>query len=197
MKKQNFLKLKKTSFISLFLTLLICCQSQSEYSKVLKYELNTKKEYKDLIFGMEIGQSREDYFDICYKLNQKKLIVSGQRSLNPELILESKDDSVKGSNIKMSFNGIFNEKKIMKGMEMRFYFTGWSSWNKDLSSDNLLVQLKDTLREWFPGNDFFKVNFENNLSTEVKIDGNRRILAYLVNSKDVAVRIEDMSGKYD
>ena len=40
-------------------------------------------------------------------------------------------------------------------------------------------------------------NFENNLSTEVKIDGNRRILAYLVNSKDVAVRIEDMSGKYD
>ena len=32
---------------------------------------------------------------------------------------------------------------------------------------------------------------------QVKIDGNRRILAYLVNSKDVAVRIEDMSGKYD
>ena len=43
----------------------------------------------------------------------------------------------------------------------------------------------------------FKVNFDNNLSTEVKIDGNRRILAYVVNSKDVAVRIEDMSGKYD
>ena len=117
--------------------------------------------------------------------------------MNPELVLKPKNDLVKGSNIKMSFNGIFNEKKIMRGMEMRFYFTGRSSWNKDLSSDNLLIQLKDTLREWFPGNDFFKVNFDNNLSTEVKIDGNRRILAYLANSKDVAVRIEDMSGKYD
>ena len=97
----------------------------------------------------------------------------------------------------MSFNGIFNEKKTMRGFEMRFYFTGWSNWNKDLSSENLLAQLKDTLKRWFPGNNFFKVNFENNLSAEVKIDGNRRILAYKVNSKDVAVKIEDMSGKYD
>ena len=177
--------------------LVFACKNQSVYTKVLNRELKNKNEFNDLIFDMKIGQSRQDYFDICYKLNQKKLIVSGERNLNPELILKSKRSSVKPGNIKMSFNGIFNKKNIMRGMEMRFYFTGWSSWNKDLSSENLLVQLKDTLREWFPGNEFFKVNFENNLSTEVKIDGNRRILAYLVNSKDVAIRIEDMSGKYD
>ena len=197
MKKLNFLNINRISILIIFGMLVFGCKNQSEYTKVLNWELENKNEFNDLIFDMKIGQSRQDYFDICYKLNQKKLIVSGQRSLNPELILESKDNSVKGRNIKMSFNGIFNEKKIMKGMEMRFHFTGWSSWNKDLSSDNLLIQLKDTLKEWFPGNDFFKVNFENSLSTEVKIDGNRRILAYLVNSKDVAVRIEDMSGKYD
>ena len=197
MKKLNFLNIIRIFVVVVFGILVFCCKSQSEYTKVLKRELENKNEFNDLIFDMKIGQSRQDYFDICYKLNKKKLIVSGERSLNPELVLKPKNDLVKGSNIKMSFNGIFNEKKIMRGMEMRFYFTGWSSWNKDLSSDNLLIQLKDTLREWFPGNDFFKVNFDNNLSTEVKIDGNRRILAYLVNSKDVAVRIEDMSGKYD
>ena len=197
MKKLNFLNIIRIFVVVVFGMLVFCCKSQSEYTKVLKRELENKNEFNDLIFDMKIGQSRQDYFDICYKLNKKKLIVSGERSLNPELVLKPKNDLVKGSNIKMSFNGIFNEKKIMRGMEMRFYFTGWSSWNKDLSSENLLIQLKDTLREWFPGNDFFKVNFENNLSTEVKIDGNRRILAYLANSKDVAVRIEDMSGKYD
>ena len=197
MKKLNFLNIIRICVVVVFGIVVFGCKSQSEYTKVLKRELENKNEFNDLIFDMKIGQSRQDYFDICYKLNKKKLIVSGERSLNPELVLKPKNDLVKGSNIKMSFNGIFNEKKIMRGMEMRFYFTGWSSWNKDLSSDNLLVQLKDTLREWFPGNDFFKVNFENNLSTEVKIDGNRRILAYLVNSKDVAIRIEDMSGKYD
>ena len=197
MKKLNFLNMIRISLAIIFGMLVFGCKNQSEYTKVLKRELENKNEFNDLIFDMKIGQSRQDYFDICYKLNKKKLIVSGERSLNPELVLKPKNDLVKGSNIKMSFNGIFNEKKIMRGMEMRFYFTGWSSWNKDLSSDNLLIQLKDTLREWFPGNDFFKVNFDNNLSTEVKIDGNRRILAYLVNSKDVAVRIEDMSGKYD
>tara|TARA_B100001109_G_scaffold173148_1_gene141569 strand:- start:730 stop:1323 length:594 start_codon:yes stop_codon:yes gene_type:complete len=197
MKKLNFLNIIRICVVVVFGIVVFGCKSQSEYTKVLKRELENKNEFNDLIFDMKIGQSRQDYFDICYKLNKKKLIVSGERSLNPELVLKPKNDLVKGSNIKMSFNGIFNEKKIMRGMEMRFYFTGWSSWNKDLSSDNLLIQLKDTLREWFPGNDFFKVNFDNNLSTEVKIDGNRRILAYLVNSKDVAVRIEDMSGKYD
>ena len=197
MKKLNFLNTIRISVVIIFGMFVSGCKNQSEYTNVLKRELENKNEFNDLIFDMKIGQSRQDYFDICYKLNKKKLIVSGERSLNPELILKSKNDLVKASNIKMSFNGIFNEKKIMRGMEMRFYFTGWSSWNKDLSSNNLLVQLKDTLIEWFPGNDFFKVNFDNNLSTEVKIDGNRRILAYLVNSKDVAVRIEDMSGKYD
>ena len=197
MKKLNFLNINRVSLVIIFGMLVFGCKNQSEYTKVLKRELKNKNEFNDLIFDMKIGQSRQDYFDICYKLNQKKLIVSGQRSLNPELTLKSKTGSTKGSNIKMSFNGIFNEKKIMRGMEMRFYFTGWSSWNKALSSDSLLFQLKDTLMGWFPGNEFFNVNFENNLSTEVKIDGNRRILAYLANSKDVAVRIEDMSGKYD
>ena len=197
MKKLNFLNIIRISIIIIFGLLVFGCKNQSQYTKVLKSELENKNEFNDLIFDMKIGQSRQDYFDICYKLNQKKIVVSGERSLNPELTLKSKSSSAKGANIKMSFNGIFNEEQIMRGMEMRFYFTGWSSWNKDLSSDNLLIQLKDTLNGWFPGNDFFKVNFENSLSTEVKIDGNRRILAYVVNSKDVAVRIEDMSGKYD
>ena len=197
MKKLNFLNLNRIFFTIIILILIVGCQKKSEYSTILTRELEKKNEFNDLIFDMKIGQSRQDYFDICYQLNKQKKIISGERSLNPELILKSKNGSTKGSNIKMSFNGIFNEKKIMRGFEMRFYFTGWSNWNKDLSSENLLFQLKDTLRKWFPGNDFFKVNFENNLSAEVKIDGNRRILAYKVNSKDVAVRIEDMSGKYD
>ena len=197
MKKLNFLNLNRIFFTIIIFILFVGCQRQSEYTKVLTRELEKKNEFNDLIFDMKIGQSRQDYFDICYQLNKQKKIISGERSLNPELILKSKNSSVKGSNIKMSFNGIFNEKKIMRGFEMRFYFTGWSNWNKDLSSENLLDQLKDSLNGWFPGNNFFKVNFENNLSAEVKIDGNRRILAYVVNSKDVAVRIEDMSGKYD
>ena len=197
MKKLNFLNLNRIFFTIIILILIVGCQKKSEYSTILTRELEKKNEFNDLIFDMKIGQSRQDYFDICYQLNKQKKIISGERSLNPELILKSKKGSTKGSNIKMSFNGIFNEKKTMRGFEMRFYFTGWSNWNKDLSSENLLFQLKDTLRKWFPGNDFFKVNFENNLSAEVKIDGNRRILAYKVNSKDVAVRIEDMSGKYD
>ena len=41
------------------------CINQSETQKILKRELENKNEFNDLIFDMKIGQSRQDYFDIC------------------------------------------------------------------------------------------------------------------------------------
>ena len=79
MKKLNFLNINRISIV-IILECSFGLYNQSEYSKVLKRELENKNEFNDLIFDMKIGQSRQDYFDICYKLNQKKLIVSGQRS---------------------------------------------------------------------------------------------------------------------
>ena len=75
MKKLNFLNINRISLVIIFGMLAFGCKNQSEYTKVLKRELKNKNQFNDLIFDMKIGQSRQDYFDICYILNQKKLIL--------------------------------------------------------------------------------------------------------------------------
>lgn len=77
MKNLNFLKLiisiNNFLFILVFF-LFLSCQKESRYSKVLKRELESGKVYNDLIFDLKIGQTKDDYFNICYELNKKKLI---------------------------------------------------------------------------------------------------------------------------
>ena len=74
MKKLNFLNLNRIFFTIIILILIVGCQKKSEYSTILTRELEKKNEFNDLIFDMKIGQSRQDYFDICYQLNKQKKI---------------------------------------------------------------------------------------------------------------------------
>jgi hypothetical protein len=193
----DFLKLViKIHNISLILVFcfFLSCQEESKYSKILKKELKSGKVYNDLIFDIKIGQTRDDFFKKCYELNQKKLITSGGRELYPEYIMYPKDESNNSKKIKMSFFGIFDDDNIIKGLDLRFNYYTWSSWNKELSSDYLIEEIRDTLLLWFPGNNFFALDLENDEKfAYIKIDGNRRIRVYKIDAKDVAVKIEDIS----
>ena len=95
----------------------------------------------------------------------------------------------------MSFFGTFDDKRILNGLDVRFNFLGWSSWNKEYQSSVLLEQIKDSLLSWFPGNNFLAVEIEGiNKETYVKVDGNRRIILYTVDTKDVALKIDDLTN---
>ena len=74
MEKLNFLNINRISIIIIFGMLIFGCQRKSEYSIILTRELEKKNQFNDLIFDMKIGQSRQDYFDICYQLNKQKKI---------------------------------------------------------------------------------------------------------------------------
>ena len=66
-----------------------------------------------------------------------------------------------------------------------------------MSSKKLLPVIKDTLMNWFPGNDFIPIKSDKvKLETLVKIDGNRQILVYAKDIKDVVVKIENLKNKY-
>ena len=48
----------------------------------------------------------------------------------------------------------------------------------------------------YKGNDFISIDIKNTeFKAYVKIDGNRQILIYPVNTKDVVVKIEDLNYK--
>ena len=194
----NFMRLNKIVFFLLILTPFLACEIESEYSKLLKKELKSGKTFDDLVLGLKIGQTKDDFFEICADLNKKKLITSGARNLYPEYILYPKDSVENGKKIRMSFMGIFDNDRIMKGMDIRFNYYSWIAWREEYNSDNLINEIKDTLQLWYPGNNFIEIDLKldskNNLAY-VKVDGNRQITMYKIDGRDVAVIIEDVSEK--
>jgi len=192
------MRLNKIIFCLLVLTPFLACEIESEYSKLLKKELKSGKSFNDLVLGLKIGQTKDDFFEICADLNKKKLITSGARNLYPEYILYPKDSVENGKKIRMSFMGIFDNDRIMKGMDIRFNYYSWIAWREEYNSDNLINEIKDTLQLWYPGNNFIEIDLQldskNNLAY-VKVDGNRQITMYKIDGRDVAVIIEDVSEK--
>ena len=178
--------------------LLICALfwncSGSEYSDLVKREMATGVVHDSLLFGMKFGQHRQDFFQTCWKLNQKGIIGNGPENkwVKYELPLRPNDPMETG--VTMLFFGDFDEQKIMTGMNFQFYFNAWSIWNKNLQSDKLLPVVMDSLKKWYPGNDFIKVPLKKD-STElyVKVDGNRRIVMQpLDDERMVKAKIDDL-----
>jgi len=152
----------------------------------------------ELIFGLKLGQKKSVYHDICYQLNKAKKVTSGGRSYSPETILREYKDSISPRDIKMSFNGVFNDDDLMSSFKMVFNFIGWSHWNKKYFSNILKERIKDTLNIWFPGNDFkeYKIKKNKNIDVDIKLDGNRRISVYTIDNKEVRVVVDDVNNRF-
>jgi hypothetical protein len=175
---------------------------ESDYSKFVKRELATGVKNDSLFFGMKFNDSKKDFFDICKELNEKELVTHGPQNKFVKYNMKSNGGDV--SNIQMLFYGIFDKDgmkvfdrdKKMTGLNMRFSYSAWAPWNKNLYSSELIPVLKDTLKKWFPGNEFMTVDIkEINKKTYVKIDGNRQIKMYVLDDEVVAVKIEDLDKK--
>lgn len=195
MRKYNFMKFKINNnyyfLIVLAFTLLSC---ESEYSKLVKKELATGIKNDSLFFGMKFNDTKQEFFDICQELNNNELVSHGPENKFVEYTIKATNDD--GSSIQMLFYGIFSKKNIMTGLNMRFSYNAWSPWNNKLNADKLIPSIKDTLRKWFPGNEFIKVDLkELNNEVYVKIDGNRQIKMYTLDKKVVVVKIEDLDKK--
>ena len=168
--------------------------SGSEYSNLVKQEMAKGVVYDSLLFDMKFGQHKQDFFQACWQLNQKGIISNGPGNTSVKYNLPLKEDAKSESGITLLFFGDFNEKKIMTGMDFQFYYNAWSIWNKSLQSDKLLPVVMDSLKKWYPGNDFIKVPLKkDSVNLLVKVDGNRRItIRPLEDQRIVKAKIDDL-----
>lgn len=188
-----FLKMRfKLLIFILFISLLSC--SESEYSKLVKTEMAKGIIHDSLFLGMKLGQTQKEFFDKCWKLNNKGIVAQGPSNKFVQYKLPIKEGDGLKHTITMLFYGIFNEDRIMTGMNMQFSYDAWSLWNKSLQSDQLIPVVKDSLKTWFPGNEFLKVEMEKGKAELfVKIDGNRRVtIKPLDEAKIVKAQIDDL-----
>ena len=176
--------------------LLLFTSCKSEYDRYVKRELNSGVKNDSLIFGMFMGQTKRDFFSICWDLNKQKLISQGtgnQMAKYLEPIDSTGDPTLRKE---MEFYGIFDTRDVMRGMNMVYRFTSWSPWTEERHSKFLAEHLKELYLQSYPGNDFITIELNNTeYSAFAKIDGNRQILIYPINSKDVAVKMEDLNYK--
>jgi hypothetical protein len=170
---------------------------KSEYQQYVDRELASGVRHDSLIFDMRIGQTREDFYTICWDLNKQKLITNGTGS-NARYVIDKDSLGDQSEGKEVLFYGLFDENNVMQGMRLNYSYLAWAPWNKDKYADSLVVQLKKRYLEGYPGNDFLKIEIDANGKTipaYVKIDGNRQILMYPKNKKDVMVKIEDLHYK--
>jgi hypothetical protein len=186
----RLIEITKVLLISFLFFELTSCNFKSEYHNLVEREIKKGKINNDLILGFSFGMTKQEYYDRCTLLNKNKIITVGGYNFNPEQILSSPTNNKK---IKMSFSPNFKEKKKIEELELRFSFLGWSHWNTDYQSGVLINQVKDSIFSWLPGNDFIEVSIDGiDKKPLVKIDGNRRIILYKLNSKDVIAKINNL-----
>lgn len=180
----------------LFFIITLVSGCKSEYTKAVESGLASGIQKDSLIFGMRIGMTKDDFFKICWDLNKQQIISEGpgNNSAKYNEPITVGMDTIRRK--QMLFYGIFDEKKVMQGMDMTYTYMAWSPWNKDLSSTELAKDLMKFYEKHYPGNSFIEIDLGlKEYKAYAKIDGSTQITIYPKTEKDVAVKIEDLHYK--
>ena len=96
---------------------LVSCKS--EYQQYVDREMASGIKQDSLILAMRMGQTKDDFFTICWDLNKEKIISQGVGA-NARYVTDR--DSIGGEadpiSKEMLFYGIFDENEVMRGMRM-------------------------------------------------------------------------------
>jgi len=180
----------------LMLLFFICVSCRSEYDQLVRSELETGERNENLLFDFKFNQSRQEFYDQCWVMNRDTVISQGPKNEYAMYILEPGMVREENDKIEMLFYGIFDEDKVMRGMDIRFSYPKWSTWSEEYHSDKLIPKLQNYFNDEFPGDEFITVPLKSvDQNSYVKVDKNRQVLIYAKDSKDVVVKIEDIEYK--
>jgi len=181
----------------LILATLILVSCESDYSKKIKSELKTGETYENLFLNLNVGDTKKDFYDKCWLWNKEGLVSQGPGNQYARYTLDLSEGKDSLSNVDLLFYGMFDDDDIMYGMDMKISYKAWSPWNKDYQASILVSDLQDYYMNLYGKNDFMPISIKDDVTAYAKLDGNRQILIYALNDKDVAVKITDTSKQYD
>lgn len=169
---------KNTVMFLLIALSIAACTQKSEYDKLVEKELGTNIRQDSLFLGIHFNMSRKDFYTHCWELNKQRVFTQGvgNMSIRYDLGTELK---FKGH---MQFYPSFSDSSIYE-MPIDFKYTDWALWNKDMSNDVLLEDVKSLFEKWYGGEFMEVVSNDGTKSILVKVDGNRRIRIF---KKDVS-----------
>jgi len=164
-------KIRIALVISVFALMFSACKS--EYEQLVETELESGVKYDSLFLGLKFGQTRQEFFDLSWKLNKSIGLQPGNGNLLEFVLTPPSEEP---SPIKMHFYPTFDKEERINGMDLKFSYSRWNIFNDLHSSDRLVQPIIDTLQNWYGKNPFMKLTFEKEPNEIwVKVDGNRRM----------------------
>lgn len=185
------LKFLRSAASALLIGLLLTSCLQSEYTRLVNRELASGIRQDSIVLGIDLGDSREEFYAKCTELNKQKLITQGSSGFS---VLHFFNDSMVHkvpTEIKLLFSPIFDKQDTLAGMDLDFSYTNWAPWNKAFQSDSLEVKLVELIERKYKGNPFILVESKK-VPLKVKLDGNRRMIIVKKNEQIVSVKVQDI-----
>ena len=179
----------RTGVLAFLMVLAIAsCTQQSEYDKLVERELASNVRQDSLFLGITMDMNRKEFYAHCWDLNKKGVFTNGVGNMSIKYDLENELKFPAS----MQFYPKFGEDKIFE-MPVDFQYNDWALWNKDMSNEVLLEDVKNMLEKWYGGGSFMEVVSEDgNQKILVKVDGNRRIRLWKRNVSTVRVIFTDL-----
>lgn len=177
-------------FIALFIFIfgIVFSGCKSKYHRILERELASGVRHDSLFLGLTLGMDRKTFYALCWDLNKSGKMTQGPNNLSARYSLFQ---GLKAPAY-LDFYPTFNNDTICE-MPTIFTYKDWSPWNKSMSPDSLLVDVRQLLEKWY-GAEFFEIKSEERGNMWVKIDGNRRIKLFKTEPKEVQMVITDMTN---
>lgn len=178
-----------TSF--LFLVMLLDACVQSDYTKLVKSELAKGIRQDSILLGIRFGDTRNEFFGKCFDLNKQHLVSQGPRGIAVQYLYTDSLVHEQPIQIKLLFSPSFDQNDTLSDMDLEFSYQAWAPWNRELQSDSMKIKVMRLLMLWYKGNEFISIKMDT-AKIPIKLDGNRRLMIYTVDTQSVIVRVQDI-----
>jgi hypothetical protein len=186
----NWRFLKYASSV-LALSLILSGCFQSDYTKLVKAELSKGIRMDSLVFGIDFGDTNDEYFGKCYDLNKQHLVTAGPYSGTVQYDFVDSLVHDQPTSMRMLFIPVFDKDNKIIEMNLEFSYRAWAPWNEQYQSDKLKEKVLKLLMLGYKGNEFVTATI-NNKDYPIKLDGNRRMVVYIKDEQNVVVKIQDI-----
>jgi hypothetical protein len=185
LKKEKYFLLLSISFFFLCLT---SCK-KGKYQTMLATASTSGIQEDSLTLGIRFGMTKEDFFDHCQKYNQAGDIFDSGTPLQVGQRITWKENQYQ-----MNFYPQYESEKINK-LDFEFYHTGFSKWNKQVYSKEIIPEIKSYLEKEF-NLTMEEFDHEKYGKAYVVFTGNRRLRIFLKNQKMVGGEFLDMTDQF-
>lgn len=170
---------------------LVQCKKDIDYNELVEKELASGIRHDSLFMGIYFGMSSSEFYDHCWQLNKKNVLKDGMGNMTAAFPLtELKHPAL------FEFYPTFKDDKI-NTMPAFVHYNGWAPWNKNLSADNLVEDIKAQLEKWHEVTFYPIVSPTVFGKAYVSVKGNRKIVIDYAAENKVDVLYTDLTNAGD